>query len=147
MLTIIAFPWWILEWSHSGTPIIAIIATYVACAQYAINRRQYRLALFEKRWTIFNATAKFIAGILQEANVTIPQCIQLLQDTRDSNFLFEQDANDFINEVYQQATALHAHMAMGAEHAQQGHDVMEWFAGKIAEARTIFGRYLDFRKP
>ena len=146
MLTIIAFPWW-LEWNHTGTPLIAIIATYIAWEQFSINRRQYRLALFEKRYAIFNATAKFIASILQEANVTIPQCIQLLQDTRDSNFLFEQDANNFINEVYQQATALHAHMAMGAEHAQQGHDVMEWFAGRIAEARTIFGRYLDFRKP
>ena len=129
------------------TPTIAAVAVLIAYEQFVINRRQYRLALFEKRYAIFNATAKFIAVILQEANISVRQCIQLLQDTRDSEFLFGKDVTEFIDEVYKKAVALHAHMAMGADHAQQGHDINEWFAGKIAEARTIFGRYLDFRKP
>ena len=129
------------------TPTIAAVAVLIAYEQFVINRRQYRLALFEKRYAIFNATAKFIALILQQANVSVQECIQFLQDTRDDQFLFGQEVADFIKEVYEHATALHAHMAMGAAHAQQAQDVNEWFAGKIDEARKIFGKYLDFRKP
>src|SRR5437879_2462811 len=77
------------------TPTIAAIAVLIAYEQFVVNHRQYRLALFEKRWTIFNAVAKFIAGILQEANITMPQCIKLLQDTRDHEFLFGSEVGDF----------------------------------------------------
>jgi hypothetical protein len=145
-MMIFDFPWW-LQWNHVGTPLIAIIATYIAVEQYSINRRQYRLALFKKRMAIFNTTAKFIATVVQTANVTVNECAEFLRETRDHEFLFGREVGEFINEVYRQGTALHAHMGMGVEHVAQQQEIMEWFAGKIADARTVFAKYLDFRKP
>lgn len=144
MLIAIDFPWW-LQWNHVGTPLIAIIATYIAAEQFLVNRRQYRLALFEKRMAIFNSTATMIASVVQEANVTIPQCMKFLQDTRDNEFLFGKEVADFINEVYREATKLHAFMAVN--NAAQAAPIAEWFGGQIAEARKVFGKYVDFRKP
>ncbi len=144
MLTIVTFPWW-LEWNHTGTPIIAVVATYIALEQYRINRRQYRLALFEKRYSIFNSTATFIAGILQTASVTIPECGQFLRNTRDHEFLFGPEIGAFINEVYKQGVALHTYVSTNNGPKQVESE--EWFSGQIENARALFKRYIDFRKP
>ena len=144
MLAALAFPWW-LEWNHVGTPLIAIIATYIAIAQFAINRRQYRLALFEQRMAIFNPTAKFIAAIVQTANVTLDECMQFIRETKDHEFLFGKEVGDFITEVYKQAAALET--AKVTHNLARETEILTWFSGQIAHARKVFGRYLDFRKP
>ena len=144
MLTIVTFPWW-LEWSHTGTPIIAVLATYIALEQYRINRRQYRLALFEKRMAVFNATVTMIANILQTSQVTIPECGKFLRDTRDHEFLFGPEIGEFITEIYNRAVGLQTYIAVN--NGPQQVEVLQWFPGQIGRARTLFRTYIDFRKP
>jgi len=133
--------------SASLPVVISGIVTYIAWQQFTVNRRQHRLALFDKRMVVFNSTMKMIASVVQSANPTLPQCFQFIQDTRDHEFLFGQEVGDFINEVYKKATALHAHIMMGPSSAAQQTEVMEWFIGQMGEARKVFLPYLDFRKP
>lgn len=127
--------------------VISAIVTYIAWQQFAINRRQHRLALFEKRMVVFNSTMKMIASVAQSANPTLSQCFQFIQDTRDHEFLFGPEVGEFINEVYKKATALHAHIQAGVGGAAQQTQIMQWFIGQMGEARKVFLKYLDFRKP
>jgi hypothetical protein len=48
----------------------ARIAVGVAIQQYAVNRRQYRLALFDRRMLIFNRVMNFISSVVTNARVT-----------------------------------------------------------------------------
>lgn len=127
--------------------VISAIVTYIAWQQFAINRRQHRLGLFEKRMVVFTSTMKMIAAVVQTANPTLPQCFQFIQETRDHEFLFGPEVGAFINQVYKKAAALHAHIQAGPNGAARQTEIMTWFIGQMDEARKIFLLYLDFRKP
>jgi hypothetical protein len=146
-LAVLAFPWW-LGWSHMGTPIIAIVTAYVAVQQYLVNRRQYRLALFERRMVVFNRTMEMIASVNADANASLQDCMKFMRDTRDHELLFGPEVGKFINEVYRGATKLHAHIATDySGTAEQQGKLLDWFAERMGECRKVFLKYLDFRTP
>src|SRR6266478_3115121 len=117
--------------SASLPVVISGIVTYIAWQQFTVNRRQHRLALFEKRMVVFNSTMKMIASVVQSANPTLAQCFQFIQDTRDHEFLFGPEVGEFINEVYKKAVALHTHIVTGPAGAAQQTQVMTWFVGQM----------------
>jgi hypothetical protein len=86
-----------------------------------------------------------IANILQASKVTIPECGQFLRDTRDHEFLFGKEIGDFINEIYNKAIKLQTYIALNNGPQQVG--VLQWFPGQMERARTLFKKYIDFRKP
>jgi hypothetical protein len=129
------------------TPLIALIALYIAWQQFEINRRQHRLALFEKRLAVFNSTMQMISAVVQTANPTLAQCFQFIQDTRDHEFLFGTEVKKFVDEVYSKAVTLNSQIALGPNTAVQQTQVMGWFVNQMTEARRIFLPYMDFTKP
>jgi hypothetical protein len=133
--------------SGSVAAITALIVAYIAVAQFFINRRQYRLALFEKRMVVFNSTMNMIASVLTSMKPTLDQCVQYMRETRDHELLFGPEVGDFINEVYKKAVALLTYNSVGVNAAKQQEEVVEWFNQQMGEARKVFLRYLDFRKP
>jgi hypothetical protein len=143
-----------IDWSYVGrvlsaaiTPLVAVIATYVAIAQFLINRRQYRLALFEKRMAVFNSTMNMIASVVQSANPKLDECLKFLRETRDHELLFGPEVGKFINEIYDKAVTLHSKTAGEPATGAQQTEALNWFAKQMREARKIFLKYLDFRKP
>ena len=130
------------------TPTIAIVTSYIAYQQYQTNRRQHRLALFEKRMAVFNSTMDLIAAVLQRNRVDLDQLYKLLKDTRDHNLLFGPEIGEFINEIYKNGVELHTREAAGgAANAARGEALTTWFAGQSEETRKKFLKYLDFRQP
>jgi hypothetical protein len=90
MLTAIVLPWW-LEWGPAGLPLIAIITTLIAIEQCRLNRRQYRLALFERWMVVFNKTMNMIASIVNMTDPSREQTRQFIRDTRDHELLFKSE--------------------------------------------------------
>jgi hypothetical protein len=127
--------------------ITGLIVTYIAVAQYFINRRQYRLALFERRMVVYNSTMNMLALVIQSTRPSIDQAFQYLRETRDHEFLFGSEVKTFIDELYKKVTALEMHNSMGSEAVTQRTEILNWFPGKMGEARKVFLKYLDFRKP
>ncbi|SRR6266704_481741 len=147
MLTIIAFPWW-LEWNHTGTPIIAVIAIYIAWEQFRINQRHYRLALFDKRMAVFNLTMNMIASVNASANPSLQEIMKFLRDTRDHELLFGPEVGVFVNDLFQKANKLRIYLLTNySGTAEQQGEIMDWFEKQYGEARNIFLKYLDFRAP
>jgi hypothetical protein len=88
------------------TPVIAIVTTYIAFQQFQTNRRQHRLALFEKRMAVFNSTMNLIASVVQAARAELDQLFRLIRETRDHELLFGPEIGEYINEVYRRGLAL-----------------------------------------
>lgn len=89
-----------------------------------------------------------LASVMQTANATLNQCFKFIQDTRDHEFLFGPEVGKFIDDVFKKATALHAQVTVGgAGAAVRQTEIMMWFSEQMREARKIFLKYLDFRKP
>ena len=106
------------------------------------------MALFEKRMAVYNTTMAFIADVMQTLKPGIAECMEFMRKTRDHEFLFESEIGDFINELYKQGINLETYNAAGpATHANERHEVTEWFSKQMGVGRKLFLRYLHFRKP
>ena len=127
--------------------VALVLGTYIAVAQHFISRRQYRLALFERRMVVYNSTMNLMASVLQSTKPSFEQVFQYLRETRDHEFLFGPEVGTFITEVYNKAVELNAHNEMGSQAATQKAQVLNWFIEQMGEARKVFLRYLDFKKP
>jgi hypothetical protein len=143
-----------VNWSTVGkflsgflTVLIAGIAVYIAIQQFAVNRRQYRLALFEKRMAIFTCTMKFISLVLQDLNPDMRDCIKFIQDTRDHEFLFGPEVGEFITQVYKNAMKLRTYIQVGSSTAAKQTEVTNEIIEQNGEARKIFLKYMDYRDP
>jgi len=130
------------------TPLIATIAVSIAWQQYVVNRRQHRLALFEKRMAIFNSTMQMIASVGQDADADLNKCFGFIRETRDHEFLFKKEVGEYVNKIYKKAIELRTYVRVNpASNAAKQTEIMTWFLAQASEARVIFMPYLDFRKP
>jgi hypothetical protein len=73
------------------TPVIAIIAAYVAWQQLKTNRRKLKLDLFDRRYAVFEKIGEFIGSILTSGKVQQGKEIQFLVDTKAAGLLFGED--------------------------------------------------------
>jgi hypothetical protein len=124
------------------TPLIAVVVAYVAVQQYKINRRQYRLALIEKRLVIYNAVLGRIVEVINDMDSTIGKNIQFIRETRDHEFLFGPEVGVFINSLWKRGNDLMTLKAINSA-SQRQTEVIEWFDKQRAEARAIFFDYID----
>ena len=130
------------------TPVIAIVATYIAYQQYQTNHRQHRLALFEKRMAVFNSTMNLIAFVLRAGRVELDQLFTLIRETRDHELLFGPEIGEFIDEVYRNGVELNTRDVVGGQESiARRTELLNWFGGQSAAATKKFLKYLDFREP
>jgi hypothetical protein len=145
------------------TPVIAVVIGYFTWRiqrqqvitqqqQAETTRLQYRFGLMERRMKVFDATMGFIALVIRKARMeTIEPILKLDQDTREHHLLFGSEIGAYLNELEDKAVTLNsfdaAEGAMRPEHVQPAHEVLLWFRGQPHNAREMFAKYLDFRKP
>ena len=95
VLATIDWEGWVRLLNALLTPLIAALAIYIAYQQYQINRRQYRLALFEKRMVVFNSIMNLIAAVAGEGKVERQKLFAMMRETRDHELLFGSEIGDF----------------------------------------------------
>ena len=127
--------------SAALTPIIAFFAIWIAWQQNKTRRRQVRLGLFDKRYEVFVATMKLLSSAVNSANVTLDNLFEFLAETRTSAFLFGEDIQQYIDEVYDKSVELHHKVQTGE--ARRDNELMRWFIGQSKTAKEKFGHYLS----
>jgi len=127
------------------TPVIALVAAYIAWQQHKTNNNQFRLALFDRRLKVFNSAGELIGKVLREARVEIADIPKFLWETRESEFLFGSDIAAYLHELYGKAADLHALAGAPPEEAYRRTEVLRWFSGQGDEAKRKFGKYMAFR--
>jgi hypothetical protein len=135
------------------TPVIAIIAAYIAYQQYRANQLKLRHELYDRRLLLYNAVAEFLAHIFRDGKAGDPQLMTLLQKTRESYFLFGKDVSDYVTELYKKGvdlecndTQLHHSNLPVEERTRLAHangELRKWFGHQFDIAQKKFAAKLS----
>ncbi len=139
------------------TPIIAIIATYIAYQQYFINKQKLKLELYEKRYRIFNETKKVLFKINQDAQIGLDELWDFMFNTNDRVFLFNSEINEFILEIKSKAIEINhstkRFQDLNKLPLNSKNDLIEkyalqtkWFTHEHNNIENRFFKYLNFKR-
>jgi len=141
------------------TPIIAIIAVYIAYQQYLINKRKLKLDLYERRFRIFDETKKVLHKINQYAKIDLIELRDFMFSTNDRIFLFDSDINELIIEIKNKAIDLNhstddlkneIKLPVGSNERkvqiENNTTLTHWFTSEFQNIEYRFLKYLDFKK-
>ena len=133
--------------------LVGIFAAYTAYQQHLTAKSKLRLDLFEKRFSVFAGTRRFLSQILQQGTATYEHLVAFRAATVEAPFLFKSDLVEYLEEVDRRALLentlrlKYAELPVGDERAQlvqQAHDEIAWLTGQIRELKTRFGPYFSF---
>jgi len=142
--------------------IIAIFLAYIAYQNYRINsdnskvqKDNLRLALFERRYLIYEGIKEFITLVLREGKVDYDSIATLGVKTRDAEFLFGSEVKGYINNLRDKGFKLKSCdrklsdriLPIGDERnklAEEEEQLLIWFGNQHEEVMGIFRKYLKF---
>lgn len=81
------------------TPVIAVIALFIAYMQFKLASNKLKLELYEKRYVVYKGCMNIITHVMTSGNTTIPQQSEFLRDTSDAKWLLSVDIAEYIDEV------------------------------------------------
>ena len=135
------------------TPMIAILALYVAFQQYRTNREKVRLDLFDRRMAIFDALMQLLRIIGRDGTISNEELVRFSADTNNAVFIVAE-LSDYLDEIYKHAVDLqYSSNREGEDSVPEGElkeltiktrDYREWFNQQFKTARTKFSKYLTF---
>ena len=139
------------------TPVIAIIAIYIACQQHKTNRDQLKSSLYNRRLKVFLALTDFIGEISAMGDCDNKRINQYYFETRESVFLFGKDINDYLEEIYKKGDELHCWEnkikqierfsdEKKTEILEKRGEVFHWLTRQIYDATPKFEKYLKFEE-
>ena len=144
------------------TPIIALIAVYIAYQQFVINKRTYeissrklKLDLYNKRFRVFNETKQVLLKIVQDAKIDLIELRNFIFSVNESAFLFEKEITDYLELIRKNAIEYN-HALDDIEKHPIGSDeklriiesnrkLADWFLSVYQSIESRFQKYLDFR--
>ncbi len=138
------------------TPVIAVIAVYIAYQQWQTNRRRLELDLYERRLHVYQAVSQFIYKVLTGFSPELQDISDLRRNTFEADFLFGADIRDYVRSLDTHARDLWEWNEMchnGTRPMPENynhHDVVEgknreskWFIQQPEAAYRIFVKYLN----
>lgn len=144
--------------SAALTPVIAVIAIYIAYQQFRINRSRLAHGLYERRLAVFKAVRSFIGDVARLGSTDFSRVTQFYAEAAEADFLFGQDVTDVIEKLYDQGLRLaelkeqlypppgERALPKGEERSRVAHaksEVLKWFFDQLPEIKKVFKRYLQ----
>lgn len=138
------------------TPMIAIIATYIAYQQHKSSKEKFRFDLYEKRFQVYHSIMQLLGSIISTGKVLDEEMKKFLISTSESEFLFEDDIREYLDLIYSKAGDLwhlttvleDQSLPIGEERskcAHEGHELKIWFSEQFKVSRDKFRKYLYFK--
>jgi len=148
-------PNWLKIFAGLLTPLLGFVATAIIVMQYFLQRNRWKLDLFDKRYPIYDCTKKYLSTIARDAKITRDDLYLFLRETKDSEFLFGNDVNDYLKLLYEKGVDLKfisdksTQVKIEEERLkaiEQEHILLTWFSKQHSEASEKFGKYLRIDK-
>ncbi len=134
------------------TIIISIIVTYIAYQQHRVEKDEVRLALYEKRFLVYQSVVAFLNIILINANVKNDELNQFYTKTAESNFLFGNEVSDYLTDMKKKAIRimwLNERLKTAPisdernKLVKEDSELVEWFNNQFEETTKLFRKYLS----
>ncbi len=134
------------------TTIIAALIALITWRQWITNRARLRHELFDRRYTIFEQLAGFVAGVVRDGAVDSGAVREFLHQTKRAYFAFgcDETIKQLVADIYRQAILLQvlqakqkvlAGDAVGNNLDKQG-EVLQWFNATLDSLEKRFEVYL-----
>lgn len=134
------------------TPVIAFLAAYIAWRQWKTAQNRLKLDLFERRFSVYDATKGLIASIIQTGKATDENMFKFLAATKEAKWLFEDQIASYLDEkIWEKAVdlqTLHSELEglpQGQERTENVHkqrDIKLWLNSQLKEIDRLFSEFL-----
>lgn len=138
------------------TPLIAVIATYIAWQQWKTNQLKVKLDRYDRRLKVYEEVQSILRIILRDANASYDDLLRFRISVAEADFLFGAEITEFIEEIYQRGLKLTWWTKQYRDYTQQEppgydhqkvvdgmHSELTWITSQFDPARLKFKRYLD----
>jgi len=88
------------------TPLIAIVAAYIAWQQWQTNQQKLNLDRYDRRLRIYEEVVKILSIIMRDAKVSDEALLKFRIATSEADFLFGADIPAYIDEIYRHGVAM-----------------------------------------
>lgn len=144
---------WVEVFNALLTPLIALLAAYVAWQQYKVQHRAFNVQMYERRYIVFKAFMSFFADIMREGKVSYQRLGQFYAEASEADFLFDDAIPNMREELYSRGVDLVSTyermyprdgvpgLPVGPERsevAKQAGDHLKWFFKQIPETKRLF---------
>jgi len=141
------------------TPVIAIIATYIAWQQWKANELKLRLERYERRLRIYQDVIKMLSLIMRDADAKIEDLMTFRANTAEADFLFGPEIPKYIDEIFSRGLKLRTANVQYRQAGQEkppGYDhtkvveesdtQLRWLTDQFNPAKEKFGKYLNVNR-
>jgi hypothetical protein len=141
------------------TPVIAIVATYIAYQQWQTNRQKLILDRYDRRLRIYEEVRRILSIILRDANASTDDLLKFRTSVSEADFLFGPEIPEYIDEIYKRGLNLwrwneeyrdyRQEKPPGYDHnkvVEEKHKELTWLTGQFEPAKQKFKKYLDVSK-
>jgi hypothetical protein len=134
------------------TPLIAVIALFIAWQQYRVNHNSLRNQLYERRHAVFKAFMSYLADVMREGKTNYQRTGQFYAEASEAEFLFSKAISKHMEELYSKGielVSLHEQMypsdgspglPVGEERSKVAKDkgeLIKWFTRQIKITKEI----------
>ncbi len=142
------------------TPLIALVAIYIAYQQYRINSLRLRHDVYERRLRVYKAVQAFLSEIMRQGDIDFLRTSQFYAEASEAAFLFEEEIQTFIDDLHAKAIDLHSFhermypsdgssgLPVGEERSKVAHEngeLLKWFIHQLPKSKELFGKHMRIR--
>lgn len=138
------------------TPLIAMIATYIAYQQYKMNQLKVRLDRYDRRLKVYEEVRRVLSVIMRDADVSLDELLKFRIATSEADFLFGKEIPEYLDELYKRGVNLRRWndeyrdytqvKPEGYDHQKvvgEKHKELQWLVAQFDPAKAKFKPYLD----
>lgn len=136
--------------------IISALGLWIGYLQFLLAKQRSKLDLYDKRYPVFAATMEYLAYIAREGTINQQELIKFLRNSKDVDFFFGQDIQQFLSELYNKGVDLakYDHKIKGRVLPDDEHgklvdmesELLEWFLKQFEVSKELFKKYLAIDK-
>ena len=139
--------------SPAATLVVGLIVAYIALQQWLLARHKLRLDLFEKRYRVYEAAARFLSTIMSLADFNDDDLRTYNIGTMDAVFLYPKHIKDYLHQIRCHAIDMRTYqkkferLPVGEERSKlvdQNHTEAKWLLDQLTKLPTVFAPYLSF---
>jgi len=141
------------------TPVIAIVAAYIAWQQWKTNQLKLKLERYDRRVHIYNEVKRILSIIIRDADVSLDELLKFRTAVSEADFLFGSEIPEYLDEIYSHGIELSRckkeyrditqEIPKGYDHNMivQGQlKNLVWLSEQFEPAKQKFKKYLDISK-
>ena len=138
------------------TPLIGLIAAYIAWQQWKTNRQKLILDRYDRRLRVYEEVRRILSIVMRDAKASTEDLLKFRTAVSEADFLFGPEVMAYIDVVYkrglhlwqrsteyrdstQDRSADYDHQIVVREMNQE----LVWFTAQFEPAKQLFKKYLD----